>query len=185
MSIIFLIIVVLLTTDNTVICRRMMVNGQFARRIFPSFGNSGQFVVGGGGGGGGANGIGGNGGGKQYRNCEKLNHFASVCRSAKSKCHEPKSKKPIRLIEGAESESDMSHTLDTNEYANYLRYKQSQSYGLFAVSDRQKPANDGPRVSIEINSTKLSFLIDTGAPINVIDEPTYHNIHNRPTLQFT
>ncbi|RNA05834.1 hypothetical protein BpHYR1_000159, partial [Brachionus plicatilis] len=68
---------------------------------------------------------------------------------------------------------DEQYTIDSSEYAEYLRYKQNQKYELFAVQ-HEPTSNDGPSVTIEMNQTRLSFLIDTGAAINVIDEPTYH-----------
>lgn len=50
---------------------------------------------------------------------------------------------------------DEQYTLDSSEYAEYLRYKQNQRYGLFAVQDEPKLPNNGPRVTIEMNQTKL------------------------------
>lgn len=123
--------------------------------------------------------------GKQCRNCDKLNHFASVCRSSKPRPSESTTtRKSIKHINDRDSEPQTRYSLDSTDYAEYQRFKQGKAYGLFAVKDSEtNHKNDGPRASIEINNTKLSFLIDTGAPINVIDEQTYHQIHNRPPLQ--
>lgn len=122
--------------------------------------------------------------GKVCLNCEKLNHFASVCRSPKSNPLESKPRKPIRHITNTENDPQDNHTLNSSEYAEYLRFKQNQKYGLFAVGEGQSErSNGGPRITVQINKTKFSLLIDTGAPINVIDEKTYYSIHNRPSLQ--
>jgi hypothetical protein len=113
-----------------------------------------------------------------------MNHFASICRSLKSDNQEARDKKAIRAIEEKNPEAGKRYSLDCGEYAEYTRFKQNQSYGLFALAGGESSrTNDGPRASIEINKTKLSFLIDTGAPINVIDESTYHSIHMRPKLE--
>lgn len=121
--------------------------------------------------------------GKQCRNCDKLKHFASVCRSSKQNKGPAFPKKSITQIDERENESQNRYSINSTEYSEYLRYKQGKSYGLFAVGiSPTRHNNDGPRASIEMNKTSLSFQIDTGAPINVIDEPTYHSIHNRPHI---
>ena len=42
---------------------------------------------------------------------------------------------------------------------------------------RKKRRNDGPRVQIKIGNTMTTFLIDTGSPINVVDESTFKNLN--------
>ncbi|RMZ95139.1 hypothetical protein BpHYR1_026337, partial [Brachionus plicatilis] len=73
---------------------------------------------------------------------------------------------------------DEQHTIDSSEYAEYLRYKQNQKYKLFAVQ-HEPTSNDGPR-------TQARPSFDVGScwtTKNVIDEPTYHSIHKMPALQ--
>jgi hypothetical protein len=71
---------------------------------------------------------------KQRRKCGKMNHFASICRSLKSDNQEARDKKAIRAIEEKNPEAGKRYSLDCGEYAEYTRFKQNQSYGLFALA---------------------------------------------------
>ncbi|RMZ96656.1 Transposon Ty3-G Gag-Pol poly [Brachionus plicatilis] len=131
--------------------------------------------------------------GQKCLNCGKLGHYASMCRSTKSqkgsydrsnRSQVPKSFiRHIDTTEACESTNTSSHTLDKVEYAKYIRFKQAEQYGLFAVKASSTRINDGPRVNVHVNNTEMLFLIDTGAPTNVIDEETYRTMNPTPTLE--
>ena len=125
--------------------------------------------------------------GRKCINCGKLDHFAAMCRSSKANKGQAASRQShIRQIDtflNSGSTDSNTHTLDEAECAKYIRFKQAEQYGLFAVKSNDIRANDGPRVKATVENTKLLFLIDTGAPINVIDEVTYTTMDPKPTLE--
>jgi hypothetical protein len=43
--------------------------------------------------------------------------------------------------------------------------------------------NAGPRAVVEVDGTEIECLIDTGAPVNVIDENTYKQMRPRPRVE--
>ena len=79
--------------------------------------------------------------------------------------------------------------VNNEEYAEFLRYKQAVNYGVFAVSSSASNQersrfrrNDGPRAKILIQNEICSFLVDTGSPINVVDERTFNSWSAKPKL---
>ena len=124
--------------------------------------------------------------GKTCIKCGKLNHFASVCRSAAkqgvdgSKFGKASSRaKPIHLLET--NNEAKSYQVEESEYADFLKYKEAAKSDLFRIS--QNPRNDGPRVEVVLFDAPISFLIDTGSPVNVIDERAYEKLKSKPALK--
>ena len=95
--------------------------------------------------------------GKQCRSCQKIGHFARVCDSTN---HEVR-----QVMQG--TESDFSDGVDDVQF-------------VFAVNNS---VTNTPTVETRICDTNISFLIDTGASINIIDYQSYQKIYPRPKLQ--
>jgi hypothetical protein len=119
--------------------------------------------------------------GQKCHNCGKPDHFTTMCRNRRQQ----RTSQPKRLIRHLntldDTEAANTHALDDEEYAKYMRFKQAKQYGLFAVKNDSR-TNDGPRANVIIEQTEMSLLIDTGAPINVIDEVTYNSMNPKPRL---
>ncbi|XP_028414345.1 uncharacterized protein K02A2.6-like [Dendronephthya gigantea] len=101
--------------------------------------------------------------GKECRKCQKLNHFARVCRGkmqrqTKAFQHEMKPKqkykRPLNPLNEVQSETDSSD----NEY-------------LYTVSNDKTH-----KVNVKVCGRSLKATVDTGAMINVIDRGTYEKI---------
>lgn len=60
--------------------------------------------------------------------------------------------------------------MDPNGYAEYMRFKSANDYGCYRVSESL--LSDGIRATVTIRGVQTSCLVDTGSPINVIDEET-------------
>ena len=43
--------------------------------------------------------------------------------------------------------------------------------------------NEGPRLTVIINGSKISLLVDTGSPINILDEKTFKSLVSKPVLE--
>ena len=68
---------------------------------------------------------------------------------------------------------------DTDENTEFLRYKASNEFGIF-VFKQQTRCNDGLRTTVNIQGSEVSCLVDTGSPINVVDEETLISFKVRP-----
>lgn len=84
--------------------------------------------------------------------------------------------------------------MDAESYAEYVRYKEAIEYQMNSISTYSNTAqesssigtiriNDGPRALISLQGTVVSFLIDTGSPVNVIDETTFTALAIKPELE--
>ena len=72
----------------------------------------------------------------------------------------------------------------TDEEKNeFLRQRSVKMYGLYTIGGEEVEktldrVSVGPRVWTYINKVVHSFLIDTGSPVNAIDESTYMALSN-------
>lgn len=91
-----------------------------------------------------------------------------------------------RVSPSLASKSSNETTIEVNadEYAEFLCYKANagENYDIYQVVG-DEVQNDGPRVEIEVAGSKVDFLIDTGAPLNIIDEVTFTNLRFKPVLR--
>jgi hypothetical protein len=73
------------------------------------------------------------------------------------------------------------------EHDEYLRYQKLIEYGLctFAISDpsSQSHSESGPTASATVLNTSIAFLVDTGAPVNILDEATFSRIKGNTSLE--
>ena len=95
--------------------------------------------------------------GKQCRSCQKIGHFARVCESTN---HEVR-----QVMQGTES---------------YFSDGEDNVQFVFAVNNS---VTKTPTVETRICDTNISFLIDTGASINIIDYQSYQIFCPRSKLQ--
>jgi hypothetical protein len=80
-----------------------------------------------------------------------------------------------------------SKQLSQAEVDEYLRYQKLIEYGLctFAISDpsSQSRFESGPTASATVLNTSIAFLVDTGAPVNILDEATFSRIKGNTSLE--
>ena len=145
--------------------------------------------------------------GKECRKCRKTGHFESVCRSSapsvggsssghgssrpstmsgdrqrQRKQDDRAGGKGAQRTRFHEIDLDAStHVVDAEEYADFRRYKDMIDYEVLAIEPGTR-FNNGPRAVVDMCASSISFLVDTGAPINVIDEHTYASLDDKPRL---
>lgn len=93
-------------------------------------------------------------------NCGKSNHFKAVCRS-KSKADEER-KPRVNAV------NDDGSSSDDDVY-------------LFSVNSSKQ--REKPMFQVKVHETNLTFMADSGATINVLDEADYHRLPNAPKLK--
>ena len=77
-------------------------------------------------------------------------------------------------------------SVSSEEYAEFIRYKQSVAYELGAISVSDESHinkirhSTGPRATLNICGSNVKLMIDTEAPVNVIDEPTFESLQVKP-----
>ena len=139
--------------------------------------------------------------GQECNRCHKLNHYGRLCRSspqqqqAQSGGAHSNTTKSARFerhpnaMNGKSSvrlhnvdESQGTHVVDADQYKAFLRYKEMCDNEFAAVHESPRRYNSGPRASIRVCGSSVSFLVDTGAPVNVIDEFTYNELVDKPQL---
>jgi hypothetical protein len=131
--------------------------------------------------------------------CQKVNHFSRVCRSEKAKQMENgtagafggagasqarkpgTAEPPPKKFHQISSEENKKFEVDEQQYSEYIRYvKASQWMGIIRPKGR---LNGGPRRTYHLLGTEIHCIVDTGAPINVIDEATLKTINPQPKLE--
>jgi hypothetical protein len=68
------------------------------------------------------------------------------------------------------------------KYSEYLRYCKIVEWMGAIKKGSLNPLNDGPRRSFSLLGLNIECLVDTGAPVSIIDEATFNNLSPRPTL---
>ena len=136
--------------------------------------------------------------GKTCSKCHTLNHFASVCRKSAGTQAQGASKPPYRpnKPQGAPPPGRTSiNSINTNQqaakngkmevdaadYAGYQRYKMATEWMTIAAVKINR-LNDGPRRTFHVNGRDVECLVDTGAPVNVIDEETAAAMDPKPQI---
>ena len=127
--------------------------------------------------------------GKTCNKCQKTNHFSNVCRSEQAKPTVGQAssqrqqqgatgKKNVRVNQVTEGQ----YVLDEAEAAEYFRYKKAVEW-LNAIGKRSiGRITDGPRRQYKVLGQTIDCLVDTGAPINIIDAQTFERLHPKPKL---
>lgn len=94
----------------------------------------------------------------QCRNCQKIGHFAAVCKSAK-----------VNELVNVRSEHEAS--LSSGQFLGEIK-------SACKIKDSTTPWT----VKLHISNTPVTFKIDTGADTSVISEDTYHKLKHQPAL---
>lgn len=78
----------------------------------------------------------------------------------------------------------MNKCLNNEEQSAIERYWEETDKGLFAITKKisRIRVNQGPRIEIETEGNLISYLVDTGSPVNVVDEDTYSKMSRRSNL---
>ena len=95
--------------------------------------------------------------GQECRNCHKTNHFARVCNS-----------KPVRQI--CFTHSSVSPSTSSDE-----------SVFMIIPSTSTKT----PKVTALVNDSPVTFVLDTGASVNIISRRVYNGLKHRPAIHRT
>jgi hypothetical protein len=71
--------------------------------------------------------------------------------------------------------------LSQAEIDEFLRYKKLTDYGLNTFAINNNPSSHshselGPTATAKVLDTAIAFLVDTGAPVNILDEATFSRI---------
>ena len=100
--------------------------------------------------------------GKSCTSCNKVGHFASVCRSSqqRSSHHTPR---------------DSRHTSTSTSRANVVTTDREPTDDHYVFSN----------TSDDIEGEQVEVIIDTGASVNVLESSTYLALPNRPSLRPT
>ena len=103
---------------------------------------------------------------KECRKCKKLNHFARVCRSGPM---ESPGQSTAKLSQSRGNTIRPVNTSDLKETSS----ESSDSEYCYAVNTKQSKS---PITKLTINNQKVTFTVDTGSTINIIDENTFKTL---------
>ena len=156
--------------------------------------------------------------GTKCSNCGGLHHYASECWSkngratfrtnqrdnsddwragrgkVENQCRDQRRSDQQTRVNHMELGADV-HQVSSEEYAEFMRYKEACNYGLYAINTSEERADDsrlqrpgirtnrGPRADLSINADLCTFLIDTASPINVVNERVFNSWSVKPTLE--
>ncbi|RMZ94430.1 hypothetical protein BpHYR1_035282, partial [Brachionus plicatilis] len=89
----------------------------------------------------------------------------------------PEQRPPVANVTQT-SPQNKPFTLTDVELEEYVRYLRCRDAGLTSHIE----AGSGPRATIEVGGTKLSVLVDSGSPINIMDSNAFDKLANKPNL---
>ena len=109
--------------------------------------------------------------GKSCTSCNKVGHFASVCRSSqqRSSHHTPR---------------DSRHTSTSTSRANVVTTDREPTDDHYVFSNMSDDSTI-PTRQVFIEGEQVEVIIDTGASVNVLESSTYFALPNRPSLRPT
>ena len=111
---------------------------------------------------------------RQFNNCGKFNHFASVCTSK-----QPQSIKEIKRSEVQSSDDEdceyllSSVTVDKN--VNIKLRDSDNSQIILLIQNRWQ-------ASLKTNGTSVTYMLDSGAQVNVLPDKIYNSLRKKPRL---
>ena len=114
-------------------------------------------------------------------NCGTVGHYAKLCRKPQTNSHgqnqgQGRGQSSNRLHGGPSRVHSQLHNLDVTEVDNH-----EDDY-LYTV-DPRKITNSKPMFLVQLNGVPTKMLGDSGASVNVIDEPTLETISPKPDMQ--
>ena len=104
---------------------------------------------------------------RECRNCGKLGHFQSVCRSVSKSKYSDRGRKSLRSLNDDFGDSDDENTFQISIHSGN---GEKAKHPLFKVNIRE---------------TWLTLMADSGSSINILDENDYKKLANRPELEDT
>ena len=108
---------------------------------------------------------------KDCRNCGKLGHFKSVCRSKpKARARQQESGKTVM-------------TLD--EYLGGLSFSDDENAFYLSINSVHDTNTKNPMFKVQINGTWLTLMADSGSSVNILDEHDFNSLKSRPRLSDT
>ncbi len=72
--------------------------------------------------------------------------------------------------------------VDEQDYAAYLKWKYESANDFYVMQD-PKRRSQHPRVTILVNGQQQEHIVDSGAPINVLDSTAYYRLAPLPRLE--
>ena len=105
--------------------------------------------------------------GKTCRNCGKLNHFSQQCLSRRQSQSSNISSPSVQAITVQQPQCEQKGSTNTN-----CHYQDENIYTCHVKTAKN------PSVVVKVNEQNIPFLIDTGASINIIDEPSYAKLNS-------
>ena len=114
-------------------------------------------------------------------NCGTVGHYAKLCRKPQTHSHGQKQgqgrgQSSNRLHGGPSRVHNQLHILDVTEVDNH-----EDDY-LYTV-DTRKIKNSKPMFLVQLNGVPTKMLGDSGASVNVIDEPSLEKLSPKPDMQ--
>ena len=108
--------------------------------------------------------------GKTCNICHKQNHFAAVCRSKQRRNPQRKDGKSTRQ----NYKTRQQQSVNKIETASRDDTSSSEDEYVFTTAVEKNPKSGGyPTTTITIGKENIDFVIDTGATVNLIEEPDY------------
>lgn len=104
--------------------------------------------------------------GKSCRNCNRVGHFAKVCRSTTTPSHGHRNENTVRNVRHFENSSSS----DSDEYLYTVQTRQNEQQESMPAQPNIAYRINLPHAKIKINNVDFKLMIDTGASINVLDE---------------
>ena len=111
--------------------------------------------------------------GQTCRKCNKLNHYARVCRSARVKVPNNRARVNVRQHNNKNNQENVQN-IESQEPQASSPSSGSDDEFLFTCVDSKLPKM--PSVNVKVSNVKVKMIIDTGASINIIDEKTFAHI---------
>ena len=114
-------------------------------------------------------------------NCGTVGHYAKLCRKPQTNSHgqnqgQGRGQSSSRLHGGPSRVHNQLHNIDVTEVDNH-----EDDY-LYTV-DTGKITNSKPMFLVQLNGVPTKMLGDSGASVNVIDEPTLETLSPKPDMQ--
>ena len=117
--------------------------------------------------------------GKRCLSCDKLNHFAKMCRSRSAPTQNPVPKKSYRQTKqrarAVTTEEIASRSDETDDTEDQYTYHVSSVSNSPVISDE-------PIFDVTIGNTPICVMADSGATVNLINEQDYLKMKPRPVL---